>query len=77
MVTQNTIVGGSSIGGQLQQGFKIQIYGKRAMQTAVSTLSGYLQDWGPCCRLYSHLRSGAHQGNYNPVKDIAFARDSD
>ena len=58
-------------------GRKIQIYGQRPLQRAASTFSGYLQDWGPCGQLYSHLRSGAPRGNYSLVNDTAFARDSD
>ena len=41
-----------------EAGRKILIYGQWPLQRATSTLSGYLQDWGPCGQLYSRLGSG-------------------
>ena len=76
MVTQNTIVGRSSVGGQLRQGVRSNLW------TAASAKS-CLDHFGVPARLgtlrstLSRLISGATRGNYSLVNDTAFARDPD
>ena len=76
MVKQNTIVGGSSIGGQLRQGVR-----SRSMDNGLC--KGLPRPFRGTCKTgelavnFSHLRSGAPRGNYSLVNNTALARDSD
>ena len=76
MVKQNTIVGGSSIGGQLQQGVRSRFMDNGLCKGLPRPFRGTCKT-GKLAVNFSDLRSGAPRGNYSLVNNTALVRDSD